>query len=72
MRTIFLKQKSRFYLTVLKVMGVCGVFILFEACYGSPKSAWAPRHEQKNAKTKEVKAPVNTEYAKTSDKTITN
>jgi hypothetical protein len=72
MKNIFLKQKSRFYLTLLKVMGVCGVFILFEACYGTPKSAWAPKHELKNNKTKEIKAPVNTEFAKTSDKSVTN
>ena len=72
MKTIFLKQKSRFFIALLKVMGVCGVFILFEACYGTQKSSWAPRQDQKNYKTKEIKAPVNAEFAKASVITIAN
>lgn len=70
MKNISLKQKSKLYLTLLKLMGVCGAFILFEACYGTPKSAWAPKQELKNTKTKEIKAHVNPEFAKASNKTI--
>ena len=33
-------------------MGVCGVLILFEACYGTPKSAFVPKHDNKNISAK--------------------
>lgn len=36
---------------MLKLMGVCGVLILFEACYGTPKSAFVPKHDLKNKNT---------------------
>ena len=61
MRKFILKSKSRFYINILKILGVCGVFIIFEACYGTPKSAWTPKRYQKPGNTKEVKAPVDIE-----------
>lgn len=51
MRNIVLKNKSRILSLALKLMGVCGVLILFEACYGSPKSAFVPKHDMKNKNT---------------------
>lgn len=51
MKNIILKNKSRIISGMLKLMGVCGVLILFEACYGSPKSAFVPRHDLKSKST---------------------
>jgi len=68
MKRIILKSKSSLILTTLKVIGVCGVFIMFEACYGSPKSTWAPKHDTKQKNNKEVKGTVNTEVASVSQK----
>ena len=51
MKNIILKNKSLLISGTLKLMGVCGVLILFEACYGTPKSAFVPKHDLKNKNT---------------------
>ncbi|MFH0865190.1 MAG: hypothetical protein V1904_03290 [Bacteroidota bacterium] len=51
MKNTILKNKSKFISVMLKLMGVCGVLILFEACYGTPKSAFVPKHDLKNKNT---------------------
>jgi len=63
MKNILFHYKSSIYLNILKLMGVCGIFVLFSACYGTPKSAWAPKHE-KNSSKKEIKSTDNTGFAK--------
>jgi hypothetical protein len=58
MKNILLRNKCSLYAAALKLMGVCGVLILFEACYGTPKSAFVPKHEIKNKNTASI-APIN-------------
>lgn len=39
---------------ILKVAGVCGLLVMFEACYGSPKAAFAPKQNKKNSSTEQA------------------
>ncbi|HNW99065.1 MAG TPA: hypothetical protein PKK00_11705 [Bacteroidales bacterium] len=63
MKKFFLKNKSLFLSGALKLMGVCGVLILFEACYGTPKSAFVPKHDKKNVSAKSAQPITDKEKA---------
>ncbi len=43
------KFKSHFFGNVLKLLGVCGILLMFEACYGTPKAAYAPNTKKSNS-----------------------
>jgi hypothetical protein len=63
MKKLILKNKSRLFSVMLKLMGVCGVLILFEACYGTPKSAYVPKHDTKQKNTAAANADLSKEVA---------
>jgi len=55
MKNFIPKLKNKFYINILKILGVCGVLILFEACYGTPKSAWVQSNKNPDS-TKAAKS----------------
>jgi hypothetical protein len=63
MKNIILKNKSHIISGMLKLMGVCGVLILFEACYGTPKSAFVPKHDLKSKNTASANPALQKETA---------
>ena len=63
MKNLIVKNKSRMFSVMLKLMGVCGVLILFEACYGTPKSAYVPKHDNKQKNTAAANSSVSKEVA---------
>ena len=68
MKKLIVKNKSRLFSVMLKLMGVCGVLILFEACYGTPKSAFVPKRDIKQKSTAAANADILKEVASISVK----
>ncbi|MFH0892815.1 MAG: hypothetical protein V2A54_00120 [Bacteroidota bacterium] len=46
-RNFFLKSRSRMLTRILSLTGLCGVLVLFEACYGTPQN-FEPVNESTN------------------------
>jgi len=56
MKKIVFKFKNLFLENILKIFGVCSILIMFEACYGTPKSAWKPSYESKNKSVEQIES----------------
>lgn len=55
MKKMLYNFKILFLENILKLLGVCSVLILFEACCGTPKSAWRPSNEPNNHRAVQMK-----------------
>lgn len=65
MKNFISKFKSNLFKNILKLFGVCSLLILFEACYGTQKAAYAPLPEKNKNSEQTDKSTLQQEESST-------